>query len=80
MAHIDITLYANGALRLTRHGRGRGGNVLMHAPTGEQCDVNDSHADTIDTILSDPDSSSARSPENAREYFEHVRDWLRHLP
>lgn len=28
MTIIDTTLYANGALRLSRHGAGRGGNVL----------------------------------------------------
>ena len=28
MTIIDTTLYANGALRLSRHGAGKGGNVL----------------------------------------------------
>lgn len=39
MTIIDTTLYANGALRLSRHGAGRGGTVLMHVPSGKQIDV-----------------------------------------
>lgn len=37
----DILLYANGALRLTRHGDRAGGTVLMHVPIGFQFDVPD---------------------------------------
>jgi len=29
MTIIDTTLYCNGALRLSRHGKGRGGNILL---------------------------------------------------
>jgi hypothetical protein len=41
MTIIDTTLYANGALRLSRHGAGRGGNVLMHIASGAQCVIDD---------------------------------------
>jgi hypothetical protein len=35
MTIIDTTLYCNGELRLARHGAGRGGNVLVHVPSGD---------------------------------------------
>lgn len=79
MTILEPTLYANGALRLTRHGTGKGGNVLVFVPTGEQCEVSDKHVDTIDWVLSRTDSSSAKAVENAKNYFEYVRDHLRHL-
>lgn len=41
MTIIDTTLYANGALRLSRHGAGRGGTVLHLIETGEQLDIPD---------------------------------------
>jgi hypothetical protein len=41
MTIIDTTLYANGALRLSRHGAGRGGNVLVHVPSGKQLQIED---------------------------------------
>lgn len=39
MTTIDTTLYADGALRLSRHGAGKGGTVLMLTATGEQVDI-----------------------------------------
>lgn len=76
MAHIDITLYANGALRLSRHGKGRGGNVLMHVASGRQVNVSDATAQIIDDVLTHPDSYSARSAEDALDYFEYIeREW-----
>lgn len=51
MTIIDTTLYANGALRLSRHGAGRGGTVLTHVPTGRQFTVPDNEtADLADEI------------------------------
>lgn len=41
MTDLLPLLYANGALRLTRHGPGRGDTVLMHVPGGFQFDVPD---------------------------------------
>jgi hypothetical protein len=41
MTIIDTAIYANGALRLSRHGAGRGGNVLVHVPTGQQFPIQD---------------------------------------
>lgn len=41
MTTIDTTLYADGALRLARHGAGKGGTVLMLTATGEQVDIPD---------------------------------------
>lgn len=52
MTTIDTTLYANGALRLTRHGAGRGGNVLLLVNNGngrtEQCELTDAKADELE--------------------------------
>lgn len=36
MTIIDTTLYANGALRLSRHGAGKGDTVLVHVPSARQ--------------------------------------------
>lgn len=41
MTIIDTTLYADGALRLSRHGAGRGGNVLMHVKSHRQIELSD---------------------------------------
>lgn len=51
MTTLDPILYANGALRLTRHGKGRGETVLMHVPSGRQFSVPDSETrDLADEI------------------------------
>ena len=39
MTIIDTTLYANGALRLSRHGAGKGGDILVHTATGKQLEL-----------------------------------------
>lgn len=39
MTTIDTTLYADGALRLSRHGAGKGGTVLLLTATGAQVDI-----------------------------------------
>ncbi len=41
MTIFEPTLYANGALRLTRHGPRGGGNILMHVPSGRQVEIAD---------------------------------------
>lgn len=43
MAHIDTYNYFNGELRLSRHGARRGGDVLMHVPTGRQLTLHPSN-------------------------------------
>lgn len=72
MTHIDISNYANGRLRLSRHGANRGGNVFMNLVTGEQCDVDDKTAEIIDNILTRPDSSSGMSDQDATDYYVYV--------
>jgi hypothetical protein len=52
MTILEPILYANGALRLTRHGAGKGGNIFMHVPSGQQVEVSDRVADNIDQALS----------------------------
>lgn len=41
MTILEPTLYANGALRLTRHGAGKGDTVLVYVPTNSQFSVPD---------------------------------------
>jgi hypothetical protein len=53
MTIIDTTLYADGALRLSRHGAGRGGNVLMHVASGQQCNVTDRQLEIVERRLAD---------------------------
>lgn len=43
MTLIDTTLYADGALRLSRHGAGKGGDVLAHTATGKQLELPDNN-------------------------------------
>lgn len=51
MTIIDTTLYANGALRLSRHGAGRGGNVLTLVATGESLELTDTDAEHFDDLV-----------------------------
>ncbi len=41
MTILEPVLYANGELRLTRHGAGKGGNVLMHTLSNRQTGIVD---------------------------------------
>jgi hypothetical protein len=47
MTIIDTTLYANGALRLSRHGAGKGDTVLTHVASGRQSRIVDEDTDTV---------------------------------
>jgi hypothetical protein len=69
MTILEPTLYANGALRLTRHGAGKGGNVLVHIPTGRQCNVSDHIAVSIDRVL------TTRACPNPGLYWEQIEGW-----
>jgi hypothetical protein len=51
MTILEPILYANGTLRLTRHGRGKGGNILMHVPTNSQCEISDKGVEQIDEVV-----------------------------
>lgn len=48
---IDTYTYADGALRLTRHGDKAGGTVLMHVPSGTQLDVEDHYTEGLTNNL-----------------------------
>jgi len=41
MTIIDTTNYLNGKLRLSRHGAGTGGNVLLHVESGDTLELSD---------------------------------------
>jgi hypothetical protein len=75
MTIIDTTLYANGALRLSRHGAGRGGNVLMldHNGTTDQCNLSDAIADLVEQTLTKWDGEHA--DYDADSYFAQVKGW-----
>jgi hypothetical protein len=70
MTIIDTTLYANGALRLSRHGAGRGGNVLVHVASGRQVQLTDVTADEVDRTLTHPANIGVVDIDN---YFEGVK-------
>ncbi len=80
MTILEPTLYANGALRLTRHGAGRGGNILVlevdgHGAT-EQVEISDDGADRIDDVI----GNLARRHQEAalpRVAFNHIASWFR---
>ena len=59
MTIIDTTLYANGALRLSRHGAGRGGNVLTHVPSGEQVSIPDASLHSVIELCSETSEKNA---------------------
>lgn len=73
MTIIDTTLYADGALRLSRHGKGRGDTVLTHTPTGKQFTVDD--AETKD--LADEIEKLAPHSLDIEETFNTLRNWFR---
>lgn len=51
MTIIDTTNYLNGTLRLSRHGRGRGGNILMHIGTKSLCEISDAGVDKLEEVI-----------------------------
>jgi hypothetical protein len=63
MPNYDTYIYANGALRLTRHGKNRGGNVLVYEHDGktDQCEIDDDKVAHVARFLGDnlPFSASA---------------------
>lgn len=59
MAHIDTYNYLNGELRLSIHGARRGGNVLMHTPTGRQTKVYDTAVPHLSSLARNIDDSEA---------------------
>ena len=72
MTILEPTLYANGALRLTRHGAGKGDTVLLYTPTGEQFTVPDGETrdleQEIDKVLAVVDESAG--------VFDVLKDWF----
>ena len=73
MTIIDTTLYANGALRLSRHGAGKGGNVLTLVSTGEQTTLSDAIVQLVDETLTRWDSQ--RADYDADSYFKQIVGW-----
>lgn len=73
MPNYDSYLYANGALRLTRHGKGRGGNVLVFEHDDgkiDQCELADDKADILDRI---ENASGKLTEADARSVFDVIR-------
>jgi hypothetical protein len=71
MTIIDTTLYANGALRLSRHGAGKGGNILVHVATDEQFTVHPECLVAVEEML----QSYTERETNARYVFEEVKNY-----
>ncbi len=65
MPTFDTYLYANGALRLTRHGDRAGGTVLMHVPSGQQFTVPDYRTNGLMTSVEDSIDNPALDPAKA---------------
>jgi hypothetical protein len=59
MTILDPILYANGALRLTRHGKGRGDTVLVHAPSGLQVAIPEPEVRDVERVLDSKITDSA---------------------
>lgn len=62
MTIIDTTLYANGALRMSDHGR-HGGVVLMCVPTGAQLTVPPDFVAPLHRYLAEYERLSEDHPE-----------------
>lgn len=73
MTIIDTTLYANGALRLSRHGAGKGGNVLTLVATGETTTLSDAIVSLVDETLTKWDNQ--RADYDADAYFKQIVGW-----
>lgn len=77
MTTLDPILYANGALRLTRHGPKAGGNILVLThPDGrtDQCEIADDKIAKIDEFLSgNLDAYLSSPPTSARSRFDVIR-------
>jgi hypothetical protein len=75
MPNYDSYLYANGALRLTRHGDRAGGTVLVLTTCGKQFSVCD--AETRD--LTDEIVKLVASTPDAEDVFDTLADWFRDI-
>lgn len=65
MTIIDTTLYANGALRMSDHGR-HGSVVLMCVPTGAQFTVPPAFVAPLHRYLAEYDRMAQRDPETVK--------------
>jgi hypothetical protein len=76
MTIIDTALYANGALRLSRHGAGKGGNVLTHLATNSSVEISDEGAERIDEVVRNMiDSHPPRNQWSTADVFRHMQSW-----
>lgn len=78
MTIIDTTLYANGALRLSRHGAGKGGNVLVHVASGQQVEITDEGAERIAEVDQNFANSNSQREfvADAVQLYNHMRTWF----
>jgi len=71
MTIIDTTNHLNGTLRLSRHGAGRGGNVLMHVGTNSQCEISDDGVDKLEEVIARDRRAHSDRSEAIFLYMRH---------
>lgn len=69
MTIIDTALYANGALRLSRHGAGHGDTVLTRTWDGKSLTLADEDTAAIDQLL-----TAEQGTCDPEDIFHHVRE------
>lgn len=69
MTIIDTTLYADGHLRLSRHGASRGGTVLLRTWDGKQATFADEDTAPIAALL-----DAEQNVVNPEDIFHHARE------
>jgi hypothetical protein len=74
---LEPILYANGALRLTRHGAGKGGTVLVHVPTGRQVDIPDGEELAVEQICVETDATNPAYVEGVIDDLRETYSWYK---
>lgn len=69
MTILTPILYADGALRLTRHGRGRGDTVLMRTWDNRQITIDDDDTEIAQRLI-----EAEQGRVDPEDIFHHVRD------
>ena len=69
MTIIDTTLYADGALRLSRHGAGRGDTVLLRTWDSKQITIQDADTSAAQQLI-----AAEENVVDPVDIFHHVRD------
>lgn len=77
MTIIDTTTYCNGELRLAKHGAGKGGNVLLHVPSGRQIELTDAGAANAPRVVHNMLDHPPKNQWASADIFDNIARYWR---